>query len=311
MTIPDYQTVMLPLLSELADDRDHRLAELVDRLNDRFNLSPDERTELLPSGSVVIYNRVAWAKSYLKQAGLIESRSRGTSRITPEGQELLRNPPERITEAYLRRYDSFRAFLDRNRKPPKGRLAEARDDAASGSGVQAQTPEEAMESSARELKQQVADDLLDKVRGCSPAFFERLVVTLLVAMGYGGSKDDAVQSVGRTGDGGIDGIIKEDKLGLDAVYVQAKKWEEVVGRPVVQAFAGSLEGARARKGVLLSTSSFSREAREYADRIEKRIVLVDGAMLADLMIEHGVGVTVAREYQIHRLDIDFFEETSV
>jgi restriction system protein len=158
------------------------------------------------------------------------------------------------------------------------------------------------------LRGQVATELLDTVRSCTTAFFEQLVVDLLVAMGYGGSRADAGQSIGKSGDGGLDGIIKEDKLGLDAVYIQAKRWKESVGRPVVQAFAGSLEGVRARKGVLITTSTFTSDARDYIDRIEKRIVLIDGEMLAELMLDHEIGVDVARTYTVPRLDLDYFEQ---
>jgi len=302
MTIPDYQSIMLPLLRCLNDAQEHRMSDLVEAITNVFKLTREERETMLASGnSTVVYSRVIWAKTYLKQAGLVESPKRGVYRLSSAGEELLRHPPDRVDDKYLGRYPAFQAFLDRSKSSVKPKLPETPS--------QAQTPEETMEATSILARQQVAEDLLERVKVCSPAFFERLVVDLLVAMGYGGSRSDAGESVGRSGDGGIDGIIKEDKLGLDAVYIQAKRWEGVVGRPIVQGFAGSLEGARARKGVLITTSGFSNDAQEYVRHIEKRIVLVDGPRLADLMVDHGVGVTVARTYAIHRLDLDYFEES--
>jgi restriction system protein len=301
MTVPDFQSIMLPLLQAVADGKEYRATELIAHMVQHFRLSEEDQSEMLASGNgTVLYSRVQWAKTFLKQAGLLHSPSRGTVRITDAGQGVLREPPSRIDVGFLSRYPSFQAF--RARSSSNRKVIQPVDDEESS------TPEEIMASTWKLLRQQTADELLEKIGQCTPAFFERLVVDLLVAMGYGGSRRDAGQSVGRSGDGGVDGIIKEDKLGLDAVYIQAKRWGRSVGRPEVQGFAGSLEGYRARKGVMITTSTFTGEAQEYVTHIEKRIVLIDGPMLANLMLDHNVGVTIATSYTLQRLDLDYFEE---
>jgi restriction system protein len=301
MSIPDFQTLMLPLLEASADGKDHRVRDFEPGIAARFNLSASEREQLLPSGrQTILANRLQWAKSYLKQAGLIEPVSRGLFRITDRGRATLSEHPPKVDKAYLLRFPEYQMFWERYRSG--SRVASAEEP------TQAATPEEILEATSRQLEQQVADELLEYVQRISPAFFERLVIDLLVAIGYGGSRADAGRSVGRSGDGGIDGVINEDPLGLDTVYIQAKRWQNSVGRPVVQGFAGSLEGVRARKGVLITTSTFTPEAHDYVDRIEKRIVLIDGPKLAQLMLEHGVGVTRAHSYVISRVDVDYFEQ---
>lgn len=276
----------------------HRVYTCQSLLADRFKLSEAERQEKLPSGQQTVFaNRVAWAKTYLKKAGLIQQPSRGIIRISDEGRTVLARKPSRIDKDFLRSYPSFAEFVREASSPQV--IQEATSSA---------TPEEALEDAYLTLRKALADELLERVKSCSPEFFERLVVQLLVAMGYGGSLADAGQAIGRSGDGGIDGIIKEDKLGLDVVCLQAKRWDRTVGRPEVQAFAGSLEGYRARKGVMLTTSTFSKDAEEYAGRIERRIVLINGVQLADLMIDHGIGVATSRTYPLKKLDQDFFEE---
>lgn len=298
MPIPDYQDCMLPLLELLADGQVYQLRVVTRSLADRLNLSEGERAELLPSKSQsVIANRVAWAKTYLKKAGLLSQPSRGVVRITDEGRAALQKAPARIDNDFLRRYPTFTEFFDRTAPEAPG---DGPPDTA--------TPEETLEAAYLALRNALADELLDRMKSCSPGFFERLVVDLLVAMGYGGSLADAGQAIGRTGDGGIDGIIKEDKLGLDVVCIQAKRWEKPVGRPEVQAFAGSMEGYRARKGVMLTTSAFSKEAEEYVTRIERKIVLIDGRRLAELMIDHDIGVTTARAFTVKKVDLDYFDE---
>jgi restriction system protein len=298
MAIPDYQACMLPLLEALGDGKDHHIQKLTGMVADRFGLTDAERDMVLPSGRRVIVNRVGWAKTYLKKAGLVTNPRRGTVRITPEGSAALQQKPQRIDTALLNKYPGFKEFVEKQSPEPAGE--EAMPNTA--------TPEEALEVSYSTLRSALADELLDRMNGCTPAFFERLVVDLLVAMGYGGSIADAGQAIGKTGDGGIDGIIKEDKLGLDVVCIQAKRWKQTVGRPEVQAFAGSMEGFRARKGVLITTSAFSKEAEEFVRMIERKIVLIDGQRLAQLMIDHGIGVAVAREYVVKKLDQDYFDE---
>jgi len=294
---------MLPLLRLAADGLEHLIAATVDQLAEQFKLTPGQRSALLPSGrQPVFYNRVHWAKTYLRQAGLLESTRRGRFRITIDGQHVLRDGPPHIDVKFLERYDAFRAFRER-----------ARDTDSSTADPQppggpSETPEERLTASHRQLREALAVDLLDRVRDQSPAFFERLVLDLLVRMGYGGSFEDAALAVGQTGDGGIDGIIKEDRLGLDTIYIQAKKWSSNVGRPDVQQFVGSLSGQHATKGVMISTSEFTSDAKDYVRFTPLKLVLIGGEELARLMIDHGVGVTEAAVYRVFRVDTDYFGE---
>lgn len=297
MAVPGFQEFMLPLLRLGSDGRPYTQKEAVVALADEMGLSDDDRTELLASGQTRLFNRVAWARSYLKAAGLLASPSRGVSVITERGRSVLKEAPDRIDIKFLGRFPEF--VESRMRKTQAETV---------GTGGDNETPEEQFESSYQSFRDSLTAELLERVRVVSPAFFERLVVDLLVRMGYGGSRQDAGQAIGQSGDGGIDGIIKEDKLGLDAVCIQAKRWQSPVGRPVVQAFAGSLEGRRARKGVLLTTSTFTKDAQEYVNAIEKRIVLVDGRTLSELMIDHGVGVGEIATYKLARIDEDYFDE---
>ncbi|MCG3119227.1 MAG: Mrr restriction system protein [bacterium] len=300
MPVPDYQSLMLPLLKLIGNKQEHAFSDVIDTLAREFDLTDAERKEILPSGIQAKFdNRVGWARTYLKKAGLLESVGRGKFRITERGLQILNSNPTVINVKFLRQFPEFLEFQKSSRQENKN---EEKDE------EQAQTPEESLESSYQNLRRALAQELLDRIKNLSSKFFERLVVDLLVAMGYGGSRKDAGQAVGQSGDGGIDGIIKEDKLGLDVVYIQAKRWESTVGRPVVQAFAGSLEGQRARKGVLITTSQFSQDAKEYVNRIEKKIVLIDGEQLAQLMIEHGIGVTEIASYIVKKIDLDYFDE---
>ncbi|MDB4433280.1 restriction endonuclease [bacterium] len=303
MAVPDFQTWFLPLLRRVADEENHRLSDLYEQLADDLKLSEADRNEELPSGKQLTYrNRIGWARTYLKKAGLLESPARGECRITQRGLQVLASKPERLNVKFLKQFPEFKEF--HTYKKPASETGEQDEDE-----VSTITPEELLEKSHGALKENVTQELLDRVKGAPPAFFESLVVELLLRMGYGGSREDAGKTVGRSGDGGVDGVINEDRLGLDVVYIQAKRWENTVGRPVVQAFAGSLEGVRARKGVLLTTSSFSAEARQYVSRIEKRIVLVDGEQLANLMFEHNLGVSPVASYEVKKIDSDFFEES--
>lgn len=298
MSIPDYQDCMLPILELISDGQEHRMTDLTRSIADRFELSESDRAELLPSGAqTIIANRVAWAKTYLKKAGLLANPGRGIVSITFAGTQVLSTKPSRISNELLQQYPSFNEFRNR----------EFSAESSSPQLKQSSTPEESIDAGYRELNAALADELLEKIRNCSPRFFEQLVVDLLVAMGYGGSLKDAGQAIGKSGDGGIDGIIKEDKLGLDVVCLQAKHWSQTVGRPEVQAFAGSMEGVRAKKGVLITTSSFSKDAEDYVQRIERKIVLLDGKSLTRLMIEHGVGVETVRTFAIKKVNFDYFE----
>lgn len=300
MAIPDYQSIMLPLLKITGDRQEHSNSEFIETLATQFGLNEDDRKEFLPSRRQAKFdNRVGWACTYLKKAGLIESTGRGRYKILDRGVKVLKCNPTHIDNNYLKQYPEFIEFQNLSKQEIKQEEKEEEPQ---------QTPEEVLDSGYQALRAELAQDLLERIKKSPAKFFENLVVDLLVAMGYGGSRKDAGQAVGQSGDGGIDGIIKEDKLGLDAVYIQAKRWEATVGRPVVQAFAGSLEGQRARKGVVITTSQFSQEAKDYVKVIEKRIVLIEGEQLAQLMIDHGIGIAEVATYTIKKVDTDYFGE---
>jgi restriction system protein len=268
MAIPDYQSTMLPLLKYTADGKDHPIREVIETLADQFNLTEQERRELLPSGQQAIFdNRVAWARTYMKKAGLPEAPRRGHIRITKRGMDVIALNPPRMDVDFLEQFPEFIEF--RTLRHPKGEPGGQPTDLN-------KTPEESLETAYQNLRESVANDLLQQVKTSRPALFERIVVELLVSMGYGGSLKDAGRAIGKSGDEGIDGIIKEDRLGLDIIYVQAKRWEGTVGRPEIQKFAGALQGQRTRKGIFITTSDFTRDAYEYASRIETKIVLIDG-----------------------------------
>jgi restriction system protein len=306
MAVPEFQTFMLPVLQLAADGKEHSASETDAFVAEILNLSQDDKEELLPSGTQTkVYNRVRWSATYLRKAGLLEGLGRGRWRITPRGLEVLESNPGSLTKKHLLRFPEFREFVNYTDQisPSAGLESDGEDPG--------QTPEETLETAYLRLRSALAQELLERIKVSSPKFFERLVVDLLVSMGYGGSRRDAGEAVGQSGDAGIDGIIKEDKLGLDVVYIQAKRWEGVVGRPVVQAFAGSLEGQRARKGVLITTSKFSPDAHTYVGIIEKKIVLIDGEQLAELMIDHDVGVNEVAQYAVKRVDLDYFEEQPI
>jgi restriction system protein len=301
MAIPDYQTCMLPLLKYYSDGQPHSNRESIDQLAQTFHLSDQERRIMLPSGAQELFdNRVNWARTYLKKAGLIEATKRGVHMITKRGQELLEKKPDKIDAGLLCQFKEFNEFRTTRRNNEGDNSA---DDQFS-----LETPEESLEVAHQKLRQELADDILQKLKSCSPSFFERLVVEVIVKMGYGGTRKDAGQAVGRSGDGGIDGIIKEDKLGLDAIYIQAKRWEGNVSRPEIQKFIGALAQQRARKGLFITTSSFTQEAQACVSHIDAKVVLIDGESLAQLMIDHNVGVSVAAIYEVKKLDSDYFTE---
>jgi restriction system protein len=296
---------MLPLLRVAGDGQDHIVREAADALATHLKLTSEELAELLPSGRQTRFlNRVNWAILHLKKGKLLEPAGYGRFRITARGSQLLAEEPPGVDMKFLQRFPEYAEFYSgvygKKEGPEKPDVV---------IGPDSSTPEEQLEATYQKIRNSLEQELLETVKAASPAFFEVLVVDLLVAMGYGGSRRDAGEAVGRTGDGGIDGIIKEDKLGLDAVYVQAKRWDATVGRPIVQAFAGSLEGNQARKGVLITTSTFSSDARAYVKTIGKRIVLIDGKELSRLMVDHSVGVTDVVTYAIRRIEPAYFQET--
>lgn len=294
---------MLPFLAFLKDGNEHSLREAEEALAIEFNLSPAERAELLPSGQQGIFkNRIGWARTYLKKAGLLESPKRAVFKITERGQQALATNPTRMDAKYLEQWPEFIEFRDIS-KPITGSPPQP------GLPLATTTPEEAIELAYQGLREQLAQELLGRILSCSPTFFEQLVVELLVKMGYGGSRRDAGERVGQSGDGGIDGIIKEDRLGLDTIFIQAKRWQESVGRPEIQKFVGALQGQRARKGVFITTSSYTADAIEYASRIDTKVVLIDGEQLAGLMMDFDVGVSASASYVVKRVDSDYFEES--
>jgi restriction system protein len=307
MAIPDFQTAMLPILVHLRDGQEHANQETLNTLAEQFRLTEEEREQLLPSGQQPLFtNRVAWAKSHLKAAGLIESPRRGYYKICPRGLEVLQKNPERVD---LRLLSQFPEYLEFRKTKREASAAGSGPTLLPGGESDKLTPEEHLEHGYQRIREQLAADLLQKAKAASPAFFEKLVVELLLNMGYGGSRQDAGKTVGRAGDGGIDGVINEDRLGLDVIYIQAKRWEGTVGRPEIQKFAGALQGQRAKKGIFITTSDFTKEAEDYAAMIDSRIVLVNGVRLANLMMDHGVGVTKAAAYEVKRIDSDYFEES--
>ncbi len=302
MAIPDFQSVMRPLLEVASDGKQHSNREAREALALRFNLTDQEKDALLPSGRQGIFvNRVAWAKSYLQQAGLLDTPQRGHFRITARGSEALKQAPERITISFLQRFPEFADFRSPTRKPKTAQFE-------SNADAEEQTPEETLEAAHLRLRADLAAELLARVKGSTPRFFEQLVVELLLKMGYGGSRAEAGEAVGAAGDEGIDGVISEDRLGLDTIYLQAKRWAGTVGRPEIHKFVGALQGKRARKGVFITTSSFSAEAREYVKNIDPKIVLIDGRQLAELMIDFNVGVDPVISYQVKRITSDYFDE---
>jgi restriction system protein len=303
MAIPDYQSIMLPLLQLAADKEEHSTRETIDRLAKHFDLTEKEQSELLPSGQQATFtNRVAWATTYLKKAKLLEPTRKSHYRITDRGLQTLNEKPASINTKYLGRFPEFIAFK------LKSAESSTAAEVSSTAEVEKQTPEEAIESAYSRIRSDLAAEVLQQIMECSPVFFEGLVVDLLVRMGYGGSRKDAGQAVGKSNDGGIDGIIKEDRLGLDVIYIQAKRWEGVVGRPEIQKFVGALQGQRANKGIFITTSSFTKEASEYAGAISNKVILMNGETLATLMIDFNVGVSATRTYEIKRIDSDYFTD---
>jgi len=302
--IPDYQTLIRPLLAAYEDGRERSIREVRDRLATEFALTPAELEQRLPSGrSRTFVDRVSWATTYLYRAGLLERSRRPIYRITERGRAVLDRHPDRIDNRVLSQYVEFRRFIARNsNEKDLSRVSDAPKVETVGASVELDaTPEERIEAAHRELRSALAADLIDRVMEQSPEFFERLVMDVLSRMGYGRG-----QHLGGTGDEGFDGVIDEDRLGLDRIYVQAKRWTKPVGRPAVQAFVGALAGRGATKGVLITTSSFSEEARRYVDKVQARVVLIDGQELARLMIDYDVGVSVASRYDVKRVDLDYF-----
>ena len=303
--IPGFQTLMLPLLKIVSDEKEHKFKDINASIANQFSLTEEELNILVPSGTQsIFYNRLSWAKTYLKKSGLIESESKGIIRITERGKQVLKENPSKIDNKFLKKFDEFIDFQSRE-NPKKEKIEiEPETDYAN------QTPEELIENSFQDFQKSLAEELLDRIRNVTPSFFEKLVVALLVKMGYGGSIKDAGKAVGKTGDEGIDGIIKEDKLGLDVIYIQAKRWKEnnIIGRPEIQKFVGALAGQGAKKGIFITASSFSKEALDYKPMNDTKVILIDGMELANLMIEYNLGVAPLHSYELKKIDSDYFDE---
>jgi restriction system protein len=303
MPIPNFQSIMLPLLKLTGDGKEHSLHELLDKLGEEFLLSSQEINQLLPSGKqTTFYNRVTWARIYLTKSGLLEITRRSHYRITPRGEKVLKISPSRVDMNYLEQFPEYVEFREKagsRRKPQENKLEISPE---TGS----KTPEEILEDAYQEIRDSLAQELLILVKKSSPVFFERLVVELLVNMGYGGSRQEAARAIGQTGDEGIDGIIDEDRLGLDSIYIQAKRWDNAIGRPEIQKFVGALMGKHARKGVFITTSGFTSDAINFVSNIDFKVILIDGKRLAEFMIDYDVGVTGLTSYQLKRVDSDYF-----
>jgi restriction system protein len=298
MAIPSFQEVTLPLLQLSADRLIRSIGDATEQLASHFKLSVAEREELLPSGRQSRFaNRVAWARFYLEKSGLLQNPSRGRFQITDLGLNVLKDPPQAIDQKYLERFPEYLAF----KKKSQDKLP------SSAEPIETATPEEALVVAYDTLRANLASDLLETVKASSPQFFERLVVELLLKMGYGRAGGSG-RTTGRSGDEGIDGVIAEDRLGLEMVYLQAKKWQGTVGRPEIQKFVGALHGQRAKKGVFITTGVFSAEAYNYVQSIDPRVALIDGEQLAQFMLDFNVGVSTDRTYEIKRFDSDYFDE---
>ena len=297
MAVPDFQSFFKPLLDLAADGKEHSIQEAREVIAKVMALPEADMKEPLPSGIQTKFeNRVAWAKSYFIQAKVLESPRRSIFRITQRGMDLHKAGHKRIDNRILNQYPEFLEFH-------KVRATKEEEQEPSR-----ETPEETLQKSYESIRGDLAGQIVQRIANNSPQFFERMVVDLMVAMGYGGSRTDAGKSIGGSGDEGIDGIIKEDRLGLDLVYLQAKRWEGTVGRPDVRKFVGALHGKRAKKGVFITTSKFSDDAKNYVETIDPKVILIDGRILAELMIDHGLGTTTAATFEVKRIDSDYFTE---
>ena len=295
--IPIYEEIMLPLLKYLLDGEERSLGQTHDDLATQFKLTDEELRELLPSGQQTIFrNRVSWARTYMKKAGLIISTRRSHFQISNQGVELLEENPTEINSKFLARYESFVEF-----KSPRKSTIELKNDDTD------QTLEESLEYTYQQLHSELAKELLDLIKTCTPSFFESLVIDLLITMGYGGSREDAGKAMGKSGDGGIDGIINEDRLGLDVIYLQAKRWDNTVPLKEIRDFTGALASKQAKKGIFITTSSFPAGVYEFVQRVEYKIILIDGERLADLMIEYDIGLSTVNTYRVKTIDLDYFE----
>jgi len=296
MAIPDFQTIMLPLLKIHEDKEEHSLRQTIDELAIQFNLTQEEQNQLLPSGQEIFHNKVGWSRTHLKKAGLIEYTQRGYSRILDRGLKVLTQKPERIGVKFLKQFREYKEFLAMKSEKPQDEETETA------------TPEETLANAYQSLRDELANGLLEQLKKGSSRQFERIVIKLLVAMGYGGFRPESATVTGKSGDEGIDGVINQDKLGLDTIYVQAKRWDGSVGSPEIHKFVGALDGKGSEKGILITTASFSSPASDAAARSRKKLILIDGKALVQYMIDHNIGVSQSGTYEIKKIDLDFFAE---
>lgn len=308
--IPDYQSLMLPLLKYISDDQIHNIQDAISVLAKQLNLTEEDLNEWLPSKSQKkFYNRVYWAKAHLKMAGTVENVGKGQFKITNRGTEILKDNPALINVKFLtNKFEDYKNLITGYRKKDDTKNTPSNEEIETDELDLNQTPEEQIELGYQKIHASLQIEILNKLKSVHPSFFERIVVELLVKMGYGGSIQDAGKAIGKSGDEGIDGIIKEDKLGLDVIYVQAKRWGSVVGRPELHKFVGALAGQGAKKGIFITTSNFTKEAELYTPKNETKIVLIDGEKLSQYMIEYNLGVSVQSNYEIKKIDSDYFDE---
>lgn len=301
VAVPDFQSFFRPLLDIASDNQEHSVKEARAIIKSVMNLTDDDLIEKLPSGTQFKFdNRVAWAVSYFVQAKVLERPKRAYFKITERGRELHQKNHSRINIAILKAYPEFLEF-----QAPRITNHDSPHDTDISSNA---TPEEILQQAYQSIRNDLASEILEKIKTNSPGYFEKLVVDLMVAMGYGGSRADAGQSLGKSGDEGIDGIIKEDRLGLDVIYLQAKRWEGTVGRPEIQRFVGALHGKRAKKGVFITTGKFSNDAIDYVATIDPKVILIDGRTLVEYMIDLNLGVATATTYEVKRIDTDYFTD---
>ncbi|KUO55006.1 MAG: restriction endonuclease [Sphingomonadales bacterium BRH_c42] len=301
--IPDYQTLMLPVL-ELAAEGEANIGLTTEAVSDQFSLSPEERIELLPSGKLtVIRSRVHWAKAYLKQAGLVEATKRGHFRITDRGRAVLQNPPTKIDNAFLDQFEEFRQFRERGHKAGEAAPVVQLEQDSSAS------PEDVLNAAHQQITDFFIAELIDRMIAGTPAFFEKAIVELLLAMGYGGSSQEAGRAIGKSGDDGVDGVIDQDVLGVDQIFIQAKRYksENIVGPAAIREFYGALSMRKAQKGIFVTTSGFTKAALDTASQIGGRIVLIDGQQLGRLMVRYNVGCRDKDTLHIKDFDEDFFD----
>lgn len=301
MAIPDYQSIMLPLLQEISDGKEYLIRDVIEKLAKKFNLTPDERKKLLPSGQQFIFdNRVSWAKTYLFKAGLLDVPKRGIVKITEKGKQVLNQKINKIDNTFLMQFEEFRKFYEYKKTKEQNQTIILDEEKLS--------PEELIENAYNSYNNNLVSEILDLIHKISPKVFEKLVVEVLVNMGYGGTFEDAAQVIGGTADEGIDGIIKQDPLGLDVIYIQAKRWETNIGRQELQKFVGALQGKHAQKGVFITSSDFTKDAIDYVKNLSSKVILINGETLAKMMIKYNVGVTTKRAFEVKKIDHDYFEE---